>query len=50
MAGLLGWDREQEAAQVDTYGRQVEPMRRFRGDLDILGSSGEQDARPKPRL
>jgi glycerol-3-phosphate dehydrogenase len=50
MADLLGWDRDQQAAQVDTYGRQVEPMRRFSGDLDILGSSGEQDARAKPRL
>jgi glycerol-3-phosphate dehydrogenase len=50
MAGLLGWDREQEAAQVDAYGRQVEPTRRFSGHLDILRSSGEQDARAKPHL
>jgi glycerol-3-phosphate dehydrogenase len=31
MAELLGWDRDQQAAQVDAYGRQVEPMRRFSG-------------------
>lgn len=53
MAGLLGWDRAQEAAQVDAYARQVEPMRRFSGSRTRYSEAqgrGKQDARAKPHL
>jgi glycerol-3-phosphate dehydrogenase len=29
MAQLLGWDRAERARQIDAYGREIEPMRRF---------------------